>query len=270
MKKANILFALICLFQVGCKEKSSKEGELSGFSESQAVEILELIENQEVAKFGTLEISEEIARDLDSSVNIEMISDKSLIPSAFRGRVYTKEPLDGYREDLTDLVGLIATKRNDQYSVGVVSFAINAPEFKAIIPKNGTLVERTIEKKNEKKLGWILSIELEDNEMMKYTIQDQARAILTDKNIDFNKIKAVFNESNWENRFLIVLATSTEITHRRHTKRGRRVRFDEIPVLGSAFSANSSVYISNEALQRDYKVGLRLVSIQDILEQHKD
>ena len=271
MNTKSVALCYCFLLLLSCRE-AKKEVSPARYGEAQVAMIKDMMANEVLTNFNSKEVPVEFAAELDKETKwareVEQLkADISFYPSAFRGRIYPEDGLEGYRGDLSRLVGLIATKRGADYSVGIVSFAMDSADIKVEIPKNGTLVDRKLEKKNENKLGWILSISLNANEMLHYTIQDQARAVLTDSNIDFEKIRAVFDEESALNQYLIVLATSTEITYRTHTKKGRKISFSDIPVLGAAFSANSSVYVSNEALQRDYKVGLRLVPIKSILEQ---
>ena len=264
-----LCYCLLLLFS--CNE-AKMEVASARYGDAQVAKIKDMMANEVLTNFMAVDVPMEMAEELDAGVTGFVTSEITSLegayfPSAFKGRVYPSEALEGYRGDLTKLVGLIATKRGDDYSVGIVSFAVDSPSLEVEIPKNGTLIDRKLEKKNEKKLGWILSVDLKDNQMLQYTIQDQTRAVLTDQDIDFEKIQAVFDKENATDQYLIVLATSTEITYRTHTKKGKRISFSDIPVLGAAFSANSSVYVSNENLQRDYKVGLRLVPVQSILEQ---
>ncbi|MEX0288116.1 MAG: hypothetical protein AB3N14_03325 [Flavobacteriaceae bacterium] len=271
MNTKSVALCYCLLLLLSCKE-TKEEIATARYGAAQVAKIKDMMANEVLTNFTCHVVPEELAEELDKENEAAaersfLKADEVFYPSAFKGRVYPEDGLEGYRDDLSKLVGLIATKRGEDYSVGIVSFAVDSPDIKVEVPKNGTLVDRKLEKKNEKKLGWILSVALNDDQMLQYTIQDQSRAVLTDRNIDFEKIGAVFDEDNASNQYLIVLATSTEITYRTHNKKGRRISFSDIPVLGAAFSANSAVYVSKEALQRDYKVGLRLVSIKSILEQ---
>jgi hypothetical protein len=273
MKTTYILVAFGILLNFNCKSPTSETAGTE-YQEGTIAEIQNKIENETLIKFNGMNISEEIATQLDSVEGFlkknqdEFSFDNEFVPSTFSGRTYIPNAgLPDYRDDLSKLLGLIVTKENLEYTVGVVPFVKDKSELKVSVPKNGVLVERKVEKKDEKKLGWILSVELDDSEILNYTIEDLSRAILDFEQMDVEKLQAVFNESNWNDRFIIVLATATAITHKTHRKKGRRIRFDEIPLIGSAISANSNIYISNESLQRDFRVGLRLVSIKSIIEE---
>ena len=271
-KSVGLFYSLLLL--LSCSEMK-KEVATARYGEAQVAKIKDLMANEVLTNFMALEVPTTLAAELDSGLEIDselayFVKDEPFYPSAFKDRIYPEDGLEGYRDDLGKLVGLIATKRGEDYAVGIVSFALDSPKIKVEVPKNGTLVDRKLEKKNEKKIGWILSVALQNDEILQFTLQDQSRAVLTANNIDFEKLQAVFNEDKVANQYLIVLATATEISHRRLTKKGKSIRFSDIPILGGAFSANSSVYIAHNALQRDYKVGLRLVSVQSILEQLGD
>ncbi len=260
MKTKSLILWLVLILFSACNEKNSVKAQTRQNGDSLSSE------NKEMLNFQAIEVP-----DLDNSKGF--ISDgnfkgmNDIIPSSFAGRIYPLNSLDDYREDLPKLVGLIATKNDDDYSVGIISFLKDSAKLTMAVPKDGVLLERNLEKKDEKKLGWILSFDLEDNQILQYIIEDQARVVLDDKNINLDKLKRIFDKSNWKNHYLITLATSTAITYRSLRKVGKAIKVGDIPLLGSAISANSSIYISESSMQRNFKVGLRLVPVQTILEE---
>jgi len=133
-------------------------------TEEEIIEIRNKVNEPSKLKFRGNNVPEDVARELDNlqgHTAPNPILDSEFVPSAFTGRIYPSVSLEGYRDDLTKLVGLIATKNGDSYEIGIVSFLRPDAELEVLVPKDGILVERKLEKRNEHKIGWLLSIELD-------------------------------------------------------------------------------------------------------------
>ncbi|WP_160114742.1 hypothetical protein [Aquimarina sp. AU474] len=262
---------LFCLLLIGCSKKAEKATKEVTATEQLSTKMFELQRNQTFASIQDEPIAlKEFSNDI-AILNDQEIQIESDLPQAYTNRLYIdKEGIAGYRGDLRNLIGLIATKDNTgKYTVGGVDFKKDSADIELKAPEGGKLKEYKYDRNQITSINWLLSVSLEDNELAHFTLEDISRAVLGTPNIDYEKITNSFKltDQNIDRKYLIAIATVTAITSKKYTKRTRKIKVSEFPLVGSAISAGNELFTSNLEFQRDYRVGMRLIPIKSILEE---
>ncbi len=269
--KLIVSILVICFLFMGCNKESNTTAKEALLTERSSTKMFELQRDQTFAS-----IQEEPIELKEFSNDIAILNDQEIriasdLPKAYTNRLYIdEEGIAGYRGDLRNLIGLIATKGNTgKYTVGGVDFKTDAAAIELKAPEGGKLKEYKYDRNQITAINWLLSVSLEDNELVHFTLEDISRAVLSTPNINYEKISRSFKltDQNIDSKYLIAIATVTAITSKKYTERTRKIKVSEFPLVGSAISAGNELFTSNLEFQRDYRVGMRLIPIKSILEE---
>ncbi len=272
-RKTSIIIIILATLILGCGSNENVDEETEKLIKEELQlqnKIQEKLNSFDQRIEETLLIKVEIADSL--KISNELKEDPT-INKGLEGLIDDKFINDKFRYDLLKVIGhsakLKSTTNNIKvYNVQPFNYLKDKPKPKITYPnENGLLSELKITNKMTSTLNFFgIKSGLTNEEIYYGTVSETANLIIDDKLLDLPKIKRQFTtEESRKGVELITMVTVTEFLHKKYTKRERKIKVKEFPLIKSGVSLGKDFFTENSFLKRTFKVSIETTPIDEII-----
>lgn len=213
---------------------------------------------------------------IDEAFN-SVINDFQLL-NRLEGYTIIEDALEVYRNNPSNLLGRIVYFEKDKIDLGgfsVLPKDLDKTIFISTVPKDGLVTFHRIKKSQEHKVSLFGTFDIEDDELIEYSITEVNKAML-----DPSTIKQAFLEGYldyWakdpatldklKTMEYIEAVIVFEFKYRRYKNKGKKISAENIPITSALLSFSNSFYESTERMERVFKVGLLTVPLSRLYDE---